>query len=96
MGMKQIRVQKWTLALAAAGLVSMPAMAEEKPSPILTALSSTTISGYVNVSGIWNPGTGNANPPPYAFGAGKQDGEVGHDTPVTGVVLDVVQVDVGD
>jgi putative OmpL-like beta-barrel porin-2 len=74
MGMKQTRVQKWTLALAAAGLVSAPVVAEEQPSPILTALSSTTISGYVNVSAHWNPGTGNANPPPYAFNAGKQDG----------------------
>jgi len=69
-----MRVQKWTLALAAAGLVSMPVVAEEQPSPILTALSSTTISGYVNVSAIWNPGSGNAFVPPYAFGAGKQDG----------------------
>jgi hypothetical protein len=67
-------MHKWTLALAAAGLVSIPAGAEEQPSPILTALSSTTISGYVNVSTIWNPGSGNANPPPFAFGAGKQDG----------------------
>lgn len=74
MGMKQMRVQKWTLALAAAGVVSMPVIAEEQPSPILTALSSTTISGYVNVSAIWNPGTGNVNVPPYAFNAGKQDG----------------------
>ena len=74
MGMKQIRMHKWTLGLAAAGLVSMPVVAEEQPSPILTALSSTTISGYVNVSTIWNPGSGNANPPPYAFNAGKQDG----------------------
>src|SRR5437867_1184277 len=75
MGMKQTRVQKWTLALAAAGLVTIPLMAEEKPSPILTALSSTTISGYVNVSAIWNPGTGDANPPPYAFNTpSKQDG----------------------
>lgn len=74
MGTKQMRVQKWTLALAAAGLVSMPVVAEEQPSPILTALSSTTISGYVNVSAIWNPGTGNAFVPPYSFNAGKQDG----------------------
>jgi hypothetical protein len=74
MGMKQTRVQKWTVALAAAGLVSMPVVAEEQPSPILTALSSTTISGYVSVSAHWNPGTGNANPPPYSFNANKQDG----------------------
>jgi len=71
-----MRLQKWTLGLAAAGLVSAPywAGAEEKPSPILTALSSTTISGYVNVSAIWNPGTGNGNVPPYAFNNNKQDG----------------------
>src|SRR5688572_24624626 len=74
MGMKQTRVQKWTVALAAAGLVSVPVMAEEQPSPILTALSSTTLSGYVNVSAHWNPGTGNANPPPVGMLAGKQDG----------------------
>lgn len=29
--------------------------AEEQPSPVLTGLSSTTISGYVNTSSIWNP-----------------------------------------
>jgi hypothetical protein len=41
----------------------------------MTALSATTISGYVDTSAIWNPGTGNANPAPYANnGAGKQDG----------------------
>jgi hypothetical protein len=71
-----MRLQKWTLGLAAAGLVSAPswASAEEKPSPLLTALSSTTISGYVNTSAIWNPGTGNGNVPPYAFNNNKQDG----------------------
>jgi len=33
----------------------LDARAEEQPSPILTSLSSTTISGYVNVSAVWNP-----------------------------------------
>lgn len=71
-----MRLQKWTVGLAAAGLVSVPywAGAEEQTSPILTALSSTTISGYVNVSAHWNPGSGNANAPAYSFNAGKQDG----------------------
>src|SRR5438876_12295091 len=66
----------WTIALAAAGLVSTPGLlqAEEKPSMVETALSSTTLSGYVDTSAHWNPGTGNANPAPYAFNAGKQDG----------------------
>jgi hypothetical protein len=36
--------------------------AEEQPSPILTGLPSTTISGYVNVSALWNP-----SPPPMRF-----------------------------
>ena len=40
----------------------------------MTALSATTISGYVDTSAVWNPGTGNANPAPYAFNGGKQDG----------------------
>ena len=68
---------KWTVALAALGLVSLAsaAKAEEKPSSVLTALSSTTISGYVDTSAQWNFGTGNANPPPYRFGgASKADG----------------------
>lgn len=72
-----MRVNKWTLGLAAVGLVSLPAavQAEEKPNQLLTALSSTTISGYVDTSAHWNPGTGNANVPAYAFNTpSKQDG----------------------
>ena len=67
----------WTLALVSVGLVSLPAVvwAEEQPSSIMTALASTTISGYVDTSAQWNIGTGNANAPPYAFGGpGKADG----------------------
>ena len=44
------------------------------PIPMLTTLSATTISGYVDTSAVWNPGTGNSHPAPYAFNAGKQDG----------------------
>ncbi|HXT11763.1 MAG TPA: outer membrane beta-barrel protein [Candidatus Angelobacter sp.] len=41
----------------------------------MTALSSTTLSGYVDTSAQWNLGTGNANNPPYSFGGGdKADG----------------------
>jgi len=72
-----IRVNKWTLGLAAVGLVSLPAVvqAEEKPNQLLTALSSTTISGYVDTSAHWTLGTGNANPPAYAYNTpAKQDG----------------------
>jgi hypothetical protein len=72
-----MKYNKWTVALAALGVVSFAsaANAEEKTSPVMTALSSTTISGYVDTSAEWNPGTGNANSPPYKFGgAGKADG----------------------
>ena len=60
-----------------AGIVSIPAItqAEEKPNFVQTALASTTLSGYVDTSMQWNPGTGNAFLPPYAFGGpGKADG----------------------
>src|SRR6266481_6302158 len=71
-----MKCNPWTMALISAGLVSLPAatQAEEKPSDVLTAISATTISGYVDTSAHWNPGTGNANPAPYSFNAGKADG----------------------
>jgi hypothetical protein len=75
-----MRVNKWTIGLAAVGLVSLPsgARAEEKASPVMTALSSTMISGYVSSSVWWVPGTGNANLPGFAYastpGSSKADG----------------------
>jgi hypothetical protein len=76
-----MKIEKWTQGLAAAGLLALPpALAAQTTNaipqiiPLQTALSATTISGYVDTSAVWNPGTGNANPAPYAFNAGKQDG----------------------
>jgi len=72
-----MKYNKWTVALAALGVVSFAsaAKAEEKASPVMTALSSTTISGYVDTSAEWNFGTGNANVPPYKFDSvNKADG----------------------
>lgn len=74
------KMNKWTLGLAAVGLISLPAVvqAEEKPNQLLTALSSTTISGYVDTSMQWQMGPGasqTANTPGYAFNtANKQNG----------------------
>ena len=66
------------MALLAAGLVSLPAIAQadEQVSSVLTSLSATTLSGYVNTSMIWRPGTGNAGIPGRAFDgpSAKQDG----------------------
>ena len=51
-------MNKWTLALAAAGIVSMAAVAsaEEADNQVLTAVSGTTISGYVDTSMNWQFG----------------------------------------
>jgi hypothetical protein len=67
----------WTLALFGAGLLTCPAaaFADERPTSVQTALSATTLSGYVDTSAQWNLGTGNANTPAYAFGgSGNADG----------------------
>jgi len=72
-----MKYNKWTVALAALGVVSLAsaAKAEECLSPVKTALASTTISGYVDTSAQWNFGTGNYNLPPYKFGGiDKADG----------------------
>lgn len=72
-----MKLNQWTVALASVGLVSLAsvASAEEKANMVQTALSSTTLSGYVDTSMQWNFGTGNENMPPYKFGgASKADG----------------------
>src|ERR1051325_1279476 len=72
-----MKFNKWTVGLAAVGLVSLSSAvkAEDTTSTVLTSLSSTTLSGYVDTSAQWNLGTGNLNNPPYAFGgASKADG----------------------
>ena len=64
-----MKYNAWTLALIGAGVVSLPAVvsAEEHSTTnyLQTALSTTTISGYVDTSMQWNPGTGNQNLPTY-------------------------------
>ena len=65
-----MKCKPWTLALIGAGVVTLPAVtqAEEKPSSVLTSLTATTLSGYVDTSAQWNLGTGNKNVPNYAWG----------------------------
>lgn len=72
-----MKVNNWTVSLALAGFVSPAWLAhsEEQISRVQTALSSTTLSGYVDTSAQWNFGTGNGHLPPYKFGgADKADG----------------------
>jgi hypothetical protein len=60
----QMKFNKWTLGLAAVGVVSLAsvARADEKVSQLNTALSNTTISGYVDVGAQYI----NASGVPYA------------------------------
>jgi hypothetical protein len=75
-----MKFNKWTVALAAVGVVSLAsaARADEHLSQVQTALSNTTISGYVDVSAQWNLGNQNgtySRMPAYAYGgSGKADG----------------------
>jgi len=52
-----MKFNKWTLGLAALGVVSLAsAVQAEEKSPVLSALSQTTISGYVDTSFVWRMG----------------------------------------
>jgi hypothetical protein len=71
------------MGLAAVGVVSLAsaARADEKLSPVQTALSNTTLSGYVDTSAQWNLGTQHGmygvygNTPGYSYGGiNKADG----------------------
>lgn len=49
-----MKFNKWSLALAATGVVSMGALQADEAYPVSTLLSSTTLSGFVDTSAIWN------------------------------------------
>jgi len=68
-----MKFNKWTLGLAAVGAVSLASAAradEAKLSQVQTALSNTTLSGYIDASAQFNPGGGGAanNAPNYSYG----------------------------
>ena len=72
-----MKFNKWTLGLAAVGAVSLSsaARADDVTNSLMTAVASTTISGYVDTSINWTPGTGNHFAPAYAYNsANKADG----------------------
>lgn len=71
-----MKFNKWTVALAAVGAVSLASAARaEDATGTLSSLSSTTLSGYVDTSAQWNLGTGDSHAPDYKYGgASKADG----------------------
>ena len=57
-----MKFNKWTVGLAAVGVVSLASAAradEKQMSMVNTALSSTTLSGYVDTSAMWSLGSQN-------------------------------------
>lgn len=68
-----MKINKWTLGLAAAGVVSIGAVAqaEEAKESVKTAIASTTLSGYVSSSVWYNPGNAAARNAAIPFSAGK-------------------------
>lgn len=73
-----MKFNKWTVGLAAVGVVSLAsaARADEKMNAVQTAIADTTLSGYVDTAATWRPGTdqksGFGSIPGYAFS--KNDG----------------------
>jgi hypothetical protein len=64
-----MKFNKWTLGLAAVGVVSLASAARaDETNMVMTSLSSTTISGYVDVAAQFNPGGGGSGTPNYEFG----------------------------
>ena len=66
-----MKFNKWTVGLAAVGVISLASAAradEQKMSQVQTALSNTTLSGYVDFAAEFSPGnTGSA----YSYGFAK-------------------------
>ncbi len=71
-----MKLNQWTLTLAAAGVVSLGsvALAEEAQHQVMTALSSTTLSGYIDTSAIWQFGNGKTDTGRSYDGSDKQNG----------------------
>ena len=75
-----MKFNKWTLGLAAVGVVSLAsaARADEKMNALQTALSNTTISGYVSASFNWAITPGDFQDSPAGFipfqGISKENG----------------------
>jgi len=70
-----MKLNQWTLGLAAVGVVTLASavQADEAKNQVLTAVSSTTISGYVSTSARWDVGS-TAGVTQYKYGTGKSDG----------------------
>lgn len=85
-----MKFNKWTVGLAAAGLVTLPSLTHAvEANMVQTMAAGTTLTGYVDVGAQWNLGTGNANKPAYSFnGTGAGSKADGFSLNVVDLVLD--------
>src|ERR1017187_8317861 len=97
----KMKFNKWTLGLAAVGVVSLAsaARADEKMNALQTALSNTTISGYVSASFNWQitPGANVSSPAGGIPFQGHNDGGSSYTTfggKADGFNLDVVKLSI--
>ena len=70
-----MNINKWTVALAAAGVVSFASVtnAQEAKETVKTLAASTTLSGYVSTSVNWTPGSTDGVQSSYFANSGKND-----------------------
>ena len=70
-----MNINKWTVALAAAGVVSFASVsnAQEAKETVKTLAASTTLSGYVSTSVNWTPGNTDDNGQYRSFNSAKSD-----------------------
>jgi len=65
-----MKFNKWTLGLAAVGVVSLTSAARaDETNMVMTSLSTTTISGYVDVAAQFNPNGSSGGLPSYYYGS---------------------------
>ena len=55
-----MKFDKWTVGLAAAGVVSLGSVVVADESPVTSLVSGTTLNGYVDTSAIYKPGVQSA------------------------------------
>jgi hypothetical protein len=53
-----MKLNKWTIALAATGVVSAASALADESYPVTSLVSGSVLSGYVDTAAIWNLGTG--------------------------------------
>jgi hypothetical protein len=70
-----MKFNKWTVALATAGVVGFASVATADESPVNSLISGVILSGYVDTSAVYNFGTGQAQAARFVnTGGDRQDG----------------------